>query len=32
MHRDQTGDGVERGGLAAAIGTQQRDDAALRHI
>ena len=31
MHRDQAGDGVENGGLAAAIGAEQRHHAALRH-
>ena len=32
MHRDQAGDGVERRGLAAAIGAEQRDHAALGHF
>ena len=32
MHGDETGDGVENGGLAAAIGAEQRDDAALGHF
>ncbi len=32
MHRDEPGNGVERRGLAAAIGAQQRHDAALGHF
>src|ERR1019366_2060122 len=32
MHRDQAGDGVENSGLAAAIGAEQRDDAALGYL
>ena len=32
MQRDQAGDGVQRRGLAAAIGAEQRDHAALGHI
>ena len=32
MHGDQAGDGVERRGLAAAIGAEQRHDAALGHL
>ena len=32
MHRNETGDGVERRGLAAAIGAKQRYDAAFGHF
>ena len=32
MHGDQAGDGVEHRGLAAAIGAEQRDHAALGHL
>jgi hypothetical protein len=32
MHGDQPGDGVERGGLAAAIGPEQSDDGAFGHL
>src|SRR3981189_2940496 len=32
MHRDQAGDGVENSGFSAAVGAEQRDDAALGHI
>ena len=32
MHRDQPGDGVQRRGLAAAVGAEQRDHAALGHV
>ena len=28
----QIGDRLERGGLASAVGAQQRDDAAARHV
>ena len=32
MHRDQSGDGIERRGLAAAVGAEQRHHATLRHL
>src|SRR5258708_25838821 len=32
MHRNEPGDGIEDGGLAAAVGAEQRDDTALGHI
>ena len=32
MHRNEPGDGVEHGGLAAAIGAEQRHHAALGHL
>src|SRR5207237_2741303 len=32
MYWNEPGDGVEYGGFAAAVGAEQRDDAALGHI
>jgi len=32
MHWYEPGDGIENSGLAAAVGAEQRDDAALRDI
>ena len=32
MRRDQSGDGVQRRGLAAAVGAEQRDHAAFGHF
>src|SRR5258708_12723301 len=32
MHWNKSGDGIQRRGLAAAIGAKQRDDRALGHL
>src|SRR5258708_30945398 len=32
MHWNKSGDGIQRRGLAAAVGAKQRDDRALRHL